>query len=623
MRGKPVVRLLSSVVLLSILVLSVPGMAQEAAPSIPAGVDAITYDIPKVAPSSFSGDVRNLPQVRASSSWDRPVLSAPGPSVQKQLLSTDIPDGQTPSSVNGPLAAMPGPTQSFAGMSRTDLCTGGQCGAGWPPDTNGDVGQNHYILAVNDAYAIYNKTGTLLASFTENSLFSGGPTGTICDTGSFGDPIVLFDRVAHRWILSNFAFALSGSNPVSPFYQCIAASKSSDPVAGGWWLYAVRMDPGGAGLPPVGTFNDYSKFGLWSDCLYFSANGFLMPAGTFNGAEFGSFSRSDLYSGAAPLTGALGFIANTTDPFTMIPSNLLATRTNQLPPTGTPNYFVSESQTAYAFEVRKFTPGTNCGGGGTMSAATNVSQTSYTSQSGAYVPQPGTTNKLDVISDRLMQKVQYRNISGVESLWVTHNVRTSSAANANMAMQWAQLNVTGGTIATAPVQQGIHAPDSTLHRWMGSLAVDNQGNMALGYSTSNGTTPNYPSIAYAGRLASDTPGTLPQTETQLIAGAGSQINNCGGAACNRWGDYSAMSVDPVDDCTFWYTNQYYSSQANGAAGDWQTRIGSFKFPTCSVPNAVKLSGLSGGPAAARWPLALGGLMLVGLVGAAMIRRRLV
>src|SRR5205823_13274136 len=148
-----------------------------------------------------------------------------------------------------------------------------------------------------------------------------------------------------------------------------------------------------------------------------------------------------------------------------------------------------------------------------------------------------------------------------------------------------QINVTGGTIATTPVQQQIYTPDTTIYRWMGSVAADIQGNVALGYSTSNATSPNFPSIAYSGRLAGDALNTLPQTETQLIAGSGSQTNNCGGAPCDRWGDYTAMSVDPGDDCTFWYTNQYYSSQANGTSGNWQTRIGSFKFPACTTASS--------------------------------------
>jgi hypothetical protein len=225
--------------------------------------------------------------------------------------------------------------------------------------------------------------------------------------------------------------------------------------------------------------------------------------------------------------------------------------------------------------VRQFTAGPNCGAGGTLSAATDVSQTSYTFPA-ANVPQPGTTNTLDSISDRLMQKVQYRKVGAAESLWVVHNVQTSTTVKP----QWAQIGVTGGVISTTPVQQQIYAPDTTLHRWMGSLAVDSQGNMALGYSTSNGTAPNFPSIAYSGRLAPDPLNTLPQSEVQLVAGAASQTNNCGGGPCSRWGDYTAMSVDPADDCTFWYTNEYYSSTANGTSGNWQTRIGSFKFPSC-------------------------------------------
>src|SRR5207249_1519461 len=171
---------------------------------------------------------------------------------------------------------------------------------------------------------------------------------------------------------------------------------------------------------------------------------------------------------------------------------------------------------------------------------TTVSQTSYTG-SGTGVPQPNTTNTLDTLFDRMMQKVQYRKIGSAESLWVVHSVQNSGATN---RPQWAQINVTGGTIATTPIQQQIYGPDATLHRWMGSIAADKDGNVALGYSTSNATSPNFPSIAYSGRLVGDPANTLPQTETQLIAGNGSQINNCGGAVCHRWGDYSAMSVDP-------------------------------------------------------------------------------
>jgi hypothetical protein len=536
------------------------GAGEAAAPttSTPAHVQ------PKVTPFE-AGDVRALPLVYAPPGsrprYRRRLRSPVEPKVETALPPAEVAD------IGSPLAPMPPPIRNFAGMSYGDSCTGGLCGGGWPPDPNGDVGVSHYIQAVNTAYAIYDKTGALLASFTEDQLWSAAGANE-CNGNSQGDPVALYDRLAKRWILTHFAFAVNGSNdPISPFFQCIAASKTSDPVAGGWWLYPVRMDPGGPGLPPVGALNDYGKFGVWTDCLYGAANEFTFPGGDFIGTAFASFSRSDLFSGT-PLTWSLGFLG-ASGPATMIPSNLTG---RSLPPAGTPSYFVSESRTLFTFEVRKFTAGPNCGGG-SLSAATDVSQTSYSFPSGAIVPQPGTANALDAIDDRLMQKMQYRKIGAAESLWVVHNVGT-----APVTIQWAQLDVTGGVIAATPVQEQIFAPDTALHRWMGSLAADSQGNMAVGYSTSSSAS--FPSIAYAGRLVGDPLGTLPQAEVLLATGAGSQTNTCGGDPCDRWGDYTAMSVDPADDCTFWYTNEYYSSPANGTSGNWQTRIGSFKFPSC-------------------------------------------
>ena len=534
-----------------------------------------TNTIEPVAPAEYAGDVRNLPQVPAKPNLDfeleEPVSTKKAPA---RLQAEDVAN-------NVPLATMPAPTQSFAGLSGEDFCNGGPCGAGWPPDINGDVGLNHYIEAVNDAWAIYNKSGTLLASFTEDSLWSGVFTGTPCDGDNRGDPVVVYDQINDRWILSNFAFAVDSLNdPIAPFYQCFAVSRTSDPISGGWWLYSVQADSGLTNHPPPGTLNDYPKFGIWNDgCLYMSANEFSFPAGQFSGTLFASFNISDMESGA-PLTGGIGFINNSSNPFTMIPSNLSGAKdSGSLPPAGTPNYFVSESQTAFSFEVRKFTPGTTpkiCGGGGTLGSPANVTQTSYSGP--ADIPQPNTTNTLASLGDRLMQKVQYRKIGAAESLWVVHSVQSS--AGTTVRPEWAQINVSGGTVVTTPVQQQIYAPDTTLNRWMGSIAADHDGNVALGYSTANGLSPNFPSIAYSGRLVGDPLNQLSQGETQLIAGLGSQRNTCGGKPCIRWGDYTAMSVDPADDCTFWYTSEYYDSQVNGDAGNWQTRIGSFRFPGC-------------------------------------------
>ncbi len=367
---------LSTLILLTLIL--IPG---QSSPVLAQGTgETRTYDIQKIVPHVFNGDVRNLPSV---SSKPKIELDLKEPQVSKPFIAS-----QGPAVPNLILAPMPAPSHNFAGLTSTDSCTGGQCGAGIPPDPNGDVGPSHYIQAVNSAFAIYNKAGTLLASFTEDSLWSTSvPGGGACNGNSQGDPVVIYDALANRWILTNFAFAfdLSG-NPVSPFYQCLAVSKTSDPVSGGWYLYAIRTDTGSTGQPPLNTINDYPKFGIWTDCLYFSANGFLMPAETFNGGEFGSFSRSDMYAGL-PLTGSLGFAASTTDFFTMIPSNLSAPGAAGVPPAGTPNYFVQESGTAFNYRVRKFTAGTNCGAG-TLSAVTIVSQTSYTFPNSNIVPQP-------------------------------------------------------------------------------------------------------------------------------------------------------------------------------------------------------------------------------------------
>lgn len=557
---------------------SLPSMAAESA-----AVEAVAHEQPKVVPAEFNGDVRTLPMAPFGAVTLRPYrpLLRPPPLASKlQASAQALPAAPEPP--GGPRPPMPSPMQNFAGLNFSDVCSGSQCGAGWPPDINGDVGPNHYVEAINDAIAIYSKTGTRLASFTENALYSG--TGlTQCDGHSQGDPVVVYDWLADRFIITWFAFGVSGPNLVGPYYQCIAASKTSDPVTGGWWLYAVRTDTGGVGQPPVNALNDYGKFGLWHDCLYMGSNEFTNNGTAYGGVAFASFSRSDLYSGA-PLTWALGYVPFMSPNFifTMVPSNNQGKGANAVQP-GTPNYFVSESQTGFFFEVRKFTSGTNCGAGGTFGAATTVSQASYSfSNLGNEVPQPPpatTSNLLDNIDDRIMQKVQYRKVGATESLWVTHNVDTGAGPT---GLQWAQINVTGGTVVATPVQQQIYAPDTTLWRWMGSIAADNQGNAALGYSTSNASSPNFPSIAYSGRLATDPLNDLPQSEVQLIAGGGSQVNNCGGAPCHRWGDYTAMSVDPADDCTFWYTNEYYDNQTSGNAGNWHTRIGSFKFPSCSA-----------------------------------------
>src|SRR5215472_10765777 len=298
----------------------------------PDSVEGVTVQMEGVLPYEFRGDLRDLPQLApASGTRQRPALPVRRPPVSNKTAGAPSAlEAQPSANILLPLTPAPGPSQNFAGMSSSDSCTGGSCGGGAiPPDSNGDVGPHHYIEAVNQAYAIYSKTGTRLAAFTEDSLWSGSGSTTPCGNGNAaGDPIVIYDTLADRWILAHIGSAFTSSSnptPTPPFYECIAVSKTSDPVAGGWWLYPLRMDPGGTSTPPVppnGTFNDYPKFGIWTDCLYMSANEFTQPSGAFAGTIYVSMSRSDLESGTTPLTWSLGYLSNTNDPFTMIPSNL-------------------------------------------------------------------------------------------------------------------------------------------------------------------------------------------------------------------------------------------------------------------------------------------------------------
>src|SRR6266542_5137250 len=259
--------------------------------------------------------------------------------------------------------------------------------------------------------------------------------------------------------------------------------------------------------------------GIWPDGLYMTAN--MFSDFGFEEVRVWAFNRSDLEAGL-PVRKVVVDLG-TPDFFTLLPSNMRAV--TGAPPAG-PNLLVSESGSLFAFEVWKFHVDYS-GSGSTFSGPTNVSQNAYTFATST-VPSSG--NNLDSLEERLMMQNQYRHLGGVESLWVNHTVRTSSTGP--NGIQWAQINVTGGAINTTPVQQQIygHVGSDGLHRWMGSLAVDGQGNMALGYSTSKAGV--NPAIRYNGRLASDALNTLPQGEATLQVGGGSQVGSCGGT-CTR------------------------------------------------------------------------------------------
>jgi hypothetical protein len=187
------------------------------------------------------------------------------------------------------------------------------------------------------------------------------------------------------------------------------------------------------------------------------------------------------------------------------------------------------------------------------------------------IPQPDTTVRIDALAGRLVLfRAQYRNFGTHESIVFNHTV---DAGGQQAGVRWYEIRDPGNNPLI--YQQSTYAPDDGIHRWMASAAMDRSGNFAIGYSVASSTF--YPSIYYSGRLATDPLGELSQGEALLQLGSGSQTSSG-----NRWGDYSMLGVDPVDDCTFWYTSEYV--QFTGPA-DWQTRIGKFKFKEC-VPAAV-------------------------------------
>jgi hypothetical protein len=483
-----------------------------------------------VRAASFDGDVRDLPQI--------------GPAVQTLMREMGSPDtGESATDGLGPdpvlqtfnaIEAMPG-TTSFAGLDLQNW------GAGWPPDTNGDVGPTYYIQTVNTSIGIYNKSnGARVAAYTFNTLFAG--TGTPCDDKNMGDPVVLYDDSADRWIITDFAW----SSTRGPYYECIAVSKTGDPVNGGYWFYALQASSN--------QLNDYPKLGVWPDAIYMSSNMFTRGK-TYAGVKVWALNKDDMYSGAAMRNVAftLG-----TSYFTLYPSTVSSYHNV---PAGTPNYFMS----LYApstMRMWKFTVNWNTPSSSTFTGPTNITVASFTKPTTQkFVPQLGSSYKLDTLGDRLMVQIQFTNINNTPALWFTHSVLSNNVTG----IRWYEVRNMSGTPSV--YQQGTYQPDSNF-RFMPSLAVDADGNMAVGYSVSSSAM--YPAIRYAGRLVSDPLGTLGQGEATMIAGTGSQTSY------SRWGDYSAMVLDP-NGCTFWYTTEYYATTGT----NWQTRIGSFQFPSCT------------------------------------------
>ena len=419
------------------------------------------------------------------------------------------------------------------------------------PDTNGAVGATQYVQWVNVSFEVFDKSSgnRLLGPLYGNTLWTG--FGGPCETSEDGDIIAEYDKVAGVWVMSQHAYGASGG---APFYLCVAVSKTSD-ATGAWNLYAFTLPP---------NFPDYPKLAVWPDAYYVSINEQNPLTFANLGALVCALDRQSMIGGN-PASPIQCFQLSTTYQ-SLLPSDLDG---SILPPAGSPNYFLnlgSNSLNLWQFHVDWKIP-TNS----TFTGPTVVPVTIFTRACGGSsvcIPQVGTSQLLDGIGDRLMYRVGYRHFAdGHESLVASHSIGSPSG------IRWYEIQSPGTTPEV--FQQATFAPDASW-RWMPSIAMDQMGDIAVGYSVSSSSIA--PAIRYTGRLQSDPLDTM-QSENSIIEGPSVQQGS------NRWGDYSAMSIDPMDDCTFFYTNQY---QGTFGFNNWNTRIASFKYPSCTSTPAVTL-----------------------------------
>jgi subtilisin-like proprotein convertase family protein len=490
----------------------------------------------------LSRPVRELPTNQNKLFLDREInpLRNPG------LFQDDLGLTGTDTHKQDPLAAQsvnngrtPGLSFDFEGLGSDGYA---------PPDTVGDVGPNHYIQMVNVSFAIFDKSGNIVQGDTLFTDLFAGSGLTACETENDGDPIVVYDDLADRWLLSQFAISTGNR-------MCIAISTTPDPT-GAYYLYQFTMP----------NFPDYFKFGVWPDAYYMGTN-----TGFPNQYYAYAFDRARMLNGLPATFQYSNGHANFLMPADLDGANA--------PPGGTPGYFYTmysngypnhpagvDRLALYEFDVDWATPANS-----TFALAQEhpIAPYNYTVCGffvGNCIPQPGTAQGLDSLSYWPMFRFAYRNLIGYEAMVGNFTVDLDGTNKA--AIRWFEMQRTGTNPWTLH-QEGTYAPDSD-HRWMGSIALDGSGHIALGYSVSSGTT--IPAIRYATRLRTDPLGTL-QAEQSLIEGGGVQTG------INRWGDYSAMSVDPADDCTFWYTSEYHD--INNAGFNWNTRVGVFRIPECT------------------------------------------
>ncbi|MEM6325477.1 MAG: nidogen-like domain-containing protein [Bacteroidota bacterium] len=424
-----------------------------------------------------------------------------------------------------------------------------------PPDPSGDVGPNHYVQMVNSRTTIFDRAGNVLVGPVNNNTFWQGLGGQ-CELKNDGDPIVLYDEIADRWMISQFA--------LNPYAFCVAISATPDPT-GAYHQYEF----------PWTEFLDYPKVGVWPDGYYVGMNTFSASTFSFLYSEYVVLERDQMLQGLP----AQSIRFQDTSTSTPLPADV----DGPSPPPGTSGLFTAINGGQIA--VNQLTPDWTTPSNSTLNRLATLATQPYSSRT-VGIPQPGTSDGLDPLSPRGMFRTQYRNRGTHGMLLFNHTVDASGVAG----VRWYELR-DGGTGTWSIHQQGTYAPTDGLHRWMGSVAMNGNGDIGVGYSVSSSSV--FPSIRFAGQTAANSgTGVLDIPETEIFAGTGSQTGT--GVATRgvgRWGDYTHLAIDPTDDETFWYTNQYYPATSSF---NWRTRVTQFTFedvdpPVLAVsPGAVSL-----------------------------------
>jgi hypothetical protein len=472
----------------------------------------------------------------------------------------------------GPALQIPAPSANFEGLSNQDNFNifGFRVN---PPDPNGAVGPNHYVEMINLVFGVYSKTGALLLGPVDTGTLWAGFAVPDC-TDPSGDPIVLYDQFADRWLLTQF----TTRGPI--YYDCVAISTTGDPT-GSYYRYAFST---GVNFP------DYPKYGVWTDSYVITTREFG-PTIEYGIGVYG-LEKNKMINGQ-PARDVHFFIdGNIPEQLPLVGDGLLPADIDgkqkpmtdtAIPLVGTQDDDAGYGATFDAINIWDLFVKWRSTPIATLSLNTQLPTAAFDSifpcapTSRDCLPQPGITDPaqyLDILSyrQRPTWRLAYRNVRVYEALVTNQSVEATPGV---AGVRWYEIRRTGTTYSL--FQQGTYAPGDGVHRWMGSIAQDRKGNMALGYSVVNGVDV-YPGIRYTGRLAGDAPGQMTLGEATIIDGTGEQRTTN-----SRWGDYTSMNVDPTDDCTFWYVNEYYTlaGQLSSTAG-WQTRIASFKFPSCSA-----------------------------------------